>query len=155
MLNDNNFIKWLVLKAFISNEINNATKIAIIFILLYEISFLLAHLKREQFIAKYFDQKLQVSLVKRDYYIVNSIRKESKILYENGNSIKGNITTKYIKYSHKNTGTRGKFIPISGLQCFNSSIKCWKPVLLKPSFDLSVEIQSQFSRLVCFNWKHK
>ena len=118
------FFKWLVLKAFISNEINNATKIAIIFILLYEISFLLAHLKREQFIAKYFDQKLQVSLVKRDYYIVNSIRKESKILYENGNSIKGNITTKYIKYSHKNTGTRGKFIPISGLQCFNSSIKC-------------------------------
>ena len=118
------FFKWLVLKAFISNEINNATKIAIIFILLYEISFLLAHLKREQFIAKYFDQKLQVSLVKRDYYIVNSIRKESKILYENGNSIKGNITTKYIKYSHKNTGTRGKSIPISGLQCFNSSIKC-------------------------------
>ena len=118
------FFKWLVLKAFISNEINNATKIAIIFILLYEISFLLAHLKREQFIAKYFDQKLQVSLVKRDYYIVNSIGKESKILYENGNSIKGNITTKYIKYSHKNTGTRGKFIPISGLQCFNSSIKC-------------------------------
>ena len=118
------FFKWLVLKAFISNEINNATKIAIIFILLYEISFLLAHLKREQFIAKYFDQKLQVSLVKRDYYIVNSIRKESKILYENGNSIKGNITTKYIKYSHKNTVTRGKSIPISGLQCFNSSIKC-------------------------------
>ena len=118
------FFKWLVLKAFISNEINNATKIAIIFILLYEISFLLAHLKREQFIAKYFDQKLQVSLVKRDYYIVNSIGKESKILYENGNSIKGNITTKYIKYSHKNTGTRGKFIPISGLHCFNSSIKC-------------------------------
>ena len=118
------FFKWLVLKAFISNEINNATKIAIIFILLYEISFLLAHLKREQFIAKYFDQKLQVSLVKRDYYIVNSIGKESKILYENGNSIKGNITTKYIKYSHKNTGTRGKSIPISGLQCFNSSIKC-------------------------------
>ena len=118
------FFKWLVLKAFISNEINNATKIAIIFILLYEISFLLAHLKREQFIAKYFDQKLQVSLVKRDYYIVNSIGKQSKILYENGNSIKGNITTKYIKYSHKNTGTRGKFIPISGLQCFNSSIKC-------------------------------
>ena len=118
------FFKWLVLKAFISNEINNATKIAIIFILLYEISFLLAHLKREQFIAKYFDQKLQVSLVKRDYYIVNSIGKESKILYENGNSIKGNITTKYIKYSHKNTGTRGKFIPISGLQCFNSFIKC-------------------------------
>ena len=118
------FFKWLVLKAFISNEINNATKIAIIFILLYEISFLLAHLKREQFIAKYFDQKLQVSLAKRDYYIVNSIGKQSKILYENGNSIKGNITTKYIKYSHKNTGTRGKFIPISGLQCFNSSIKC-------------------------------
>ena len=118
------FFKWLVLKAFISNEINNATKIAIIFISLYEISFLLAHLKREQFIAKYFDQKLQVSLVKRDYYIVNSIGKQSKILYENGNSIKGNITTKYIKYSHKNTGTRGKFIPISGLQCFNSSIKC-------------------------------
>ena len=118
------FFKWLVLKAFISNEINNATKIAIIFILLYEISFLLAHLKREQFIAKYFDQKLQVSLVKRDYYIVNSIGKQSKILYENGNSIKGNITIKYIKYSHKNTGTRGKFIPISGLQCFNSSIKC-------------------------------
>ena len=118
------FLKWLVLKAFISNEISNARKIAIIFILLYEISFLLAHLKREQFIAKYFDQKLQVSLVKRDYYIVNSIGKESKILYENGNSIKGNITTKYIKYSHKNTGTRGKFIPISGLQCFNSSIKC-------------------------------
>ena len=118
------FFKWLVLKAFISNKINNATKIAIIFILLYEISFLLAHLKREQFIAKYFDQKLQVSLVKRDYYIVNSIGKQSKILYENGNSIKGNITTKYIKYSHKNTGTRGKFIPISGLQCFNSSIKC-------------------------------
>ena len=149
------FLKWLVLKAFISNEISNATKIAIIFILLYEISFLLAHLKREQFIAKYFDQKLQVSLVKRDYYIVNSIGKESKILYENGNSIKGNITTKYIKYSHKNTGTRGKSIPISGLQCFNSSIKCWKPVSLKPSFDLSVEIQSQFSRLVCFNWVHK
>ena len=124
MLNDNNFIKWIVLKAFISNEINNATKIAIIFILLYEISFLLAHLKREQFIAKYFHQKLQVSLVTRDYYIVNSIGKESKILYENGNSIKGNITTKYIKYSHKNTGTRGKSIPISGLQCFNSSIKC-------------------------------
>ena len=124
MLNDNNFFKWLVLKACISNEINNATNIAIIFILLYEISFLLAHLKREQFIAKYFHQKLQVSLVTRDYYIVNSIGKESKILYENGNSIKGNITTKYIKYSHKNTGTRGKSIPISGLQCFNSSIKC-------------------------------
>ena len=41
----------------------------------------------------------------------------------------GNITM-YIKYKHKNT------------------MKCWKTVSLKPSFGLTAEIWSQFSRLV-------
>ena len=44
MPNDNNFIKWLVLKAFIKNEVSNATKIAIIFVFLYEIYFLPVHI---------------------------------------------------------------------------------------------------------------
>ena len=63
---------------------------------------------------------------------------------------KGNITMKYIKYKHKNTGTSCKSIGISRLQCFGSSTKYWKTVL-KPSFELSVKI-NRFSRLVCFNW---
>ena len=66
--------------------------------------------------------------------------------------LKDNITTKHIKYKHKNTGTSGKPIHISGLQCFNSSRKCWKTVSSKPSFGLSVEIWSQFSSLVCVNY---
>ena len=44
MINYNNFIKWLVLKAFIKNEVSNATKIAIIFVFLYEIYFILVHI---------------------------------------------------------------------------------------------------------------
>ena len=40
--------------------------------------------------------------------------------------VKGNITTKYIEYKHKNTGTSCKSICISGLQCFHSSTKFWK-----------------------------
>ena len=43
MLNDNNSLKWLAVKACILNEANYATKIAIIFVFLYEIYFLLAH----------------------------------------------------------------------------------------------------------------
>ena len=44
MLNDKNFIKWLTLKAFfIINKVSNDTKIAIIFIAIYKIYFLLAH----------------------------------------------------------------------------------------------------------------
>ena len=43
MINDNNFIKCLAVKTFIINEVDNATKIAIIFVFLYEIYFLLAH----------------------------------------------------------------------------------------------------------------
>ena len=39
--NDNNFIKWLALKAF--TTFNNATKIVIIFVFLYEIYFPLPH----------------------------------------------------------------------------------------------------------------
>ena len=40
--------------------------------------------------------------------------------------VKGNITTKYIEYKHKNTGTSCMSICISGLQCFHSSTKFWK-----------------------------
>ena len=60
MLNNNNFIIWLALKAVIINEVSNATKNASIFVLLYEIYFLLArfyfkcNLISEQFIAKDF-----------------------------------------------------------------------------------------------------
>ena len=62
-------------------------------------------------------------------------------------TLKGNVT-KYIEYKHKNTGTSScKSICVSKLQCFNSSMKCWKTVLLKP-FGLSV--WNWFSRLVCF-----
>ena len=43
MLNDDNHIKWLALKASIINEVSNATKIAIIFVFLHEINFLPAH----------------------------------------------------------------------------------------------------------------
>ena len=43
MPNDINFIKWLVLKAFIINKISNAAKIAIIFVFVYEIYFVLSH----------------------------------------------------------------------------------------------------------------
>ena len=51
--------------------------------------------------------------------------------------LKGKITTKYIEYKHKNTGTSScKSIHISELQCFNSSTKCWKTVSLIPSFGL-------------------
>ena len=42
--NDNNFIKWIALIAFINyNERSNAAKIVIIFVFLYEIYFLFAH----------------------------------------------------------------------------------------------------------------
>ena len=37
--------------------------------------------------------------------------------------LKGNVTTKYIEYKHKNTGTRCKFGRISRLQSFYSSAK--------------------------------
>ena len=37
--------------------------------------------------------------------------------------LKGNVTTKYIEYKHKNTGTRCKFGRISRLQSFCSSAK--------------------------------
>ena len=57
--------------------------------------------------------------------------------------LKGNTTTKFIEYKHKNTGT-SKSICISGLQRFNSYTNCWKAVSLKP-YGLSVEI---WSRLV-------
>ena len=43
MLNDNNFIKWLALKAFIINKVSNATKIATIFVFCMKSIFLLAH----------------------------------------------------------------------------------------------------------------
>ena len=60
-----------------------------------------------------------------------------------------------MEYKHKNTGTSScKSICISELQCFNSSVKCWKAVSLKP-FGVSIEIWSQFHRLVCFDWVHK
>ena len=63
--------------------------------------------------------------------------------------LKDNIATKYIEYKHKNTGTSSsKSIRIAKLKCFNSSTKL---VSLKPSFGLSVEIWSQFSRLYCFD----
>ena len=66
--------------------------------------------------------------------------------------LKGNMATKYIEYKCKNTGTINcKAINISKLHCFSSSTKCWKTVSLK-HFGLSVEIWSQFSRLVCFDW---
>ena len=41
---------------------------------------------------------------------------------------------------------------MSGWQCFNSSTKYRKAVSLKPYFELSAEVWSWFSRLVCFNW---
>ena len=71
--------------------------------------------------------------------------------------LKDNIATKYIEYKHKNTGaSSSKSIRIAKLifnlllifMCFNSSTKL---VSLKPSFGLSVEIWSQFSRLYCFD----
>ena len=37
--------------------------------------------------------------------------------------LKGNIITEYIEYKHKNTG-KSKSIGKSGLQCFNSFMKC-------------------------------
>ena len=44
MLNDiNSFIKWLLLKVFILNEVNIVTKIASFFVFLYESYFLLAY----------------------------------------------------------------------------------------------------------------
>ena len=43
MLNDNSFITWLTLKAFIIKEVSNAIKIVIVFLFLFEIYFLLAH----------------------------------------------------------------------------------------------------------------
>ena len=42
MLSNNNFIKWLALKALIK-KVRNVTKIVIIIIFLYEIYFFLAH----------------------------------------------------------------------------------------------------------------
>ena len=53
---------------------------------------------------------------------------------------KDNITTS-IEHKQKNTG-------------INSFTKYWKAASLKPSFRLSVEIWSRFSKLVCFNWVH-
>ena len=35
MLNDNNFIKWLALKAFTINKVSNATQIVTVFVFLY------------------------------------------------------------------------------------------------------------------------
>lgn len=43
MLIDNDFMKWLTLKAFIISEVSNAIKIAIVFIFIFEIYFLLNH----------------------------------------------------------------------------------------------------------------
>ena len=43
LMPNNNFIKCLVLKAFIIQKVKNATKIRITLVFLYEIYFLLAH----------------------------------------------------------------------------------------------------------------
>ena len=67
--------------------------------------------------------------------------------------LKGNTTIRYTEYKHKNTGASCTSVRTSCLQCFNSFPRCWKTVSLKPSFELSAEIWSRFSRLVCFNWK--
>ena len=79
--NIKNFIKWLALKAFIINEVFNATKIAIFFVFLYDIYFALGYFcfkcnlrilnhtqqnKSEQFIMKDFHSKLPRNLVTRD-----------------------------------------------------------------------------------------
>ena len=54
--------------------------------------------------------------------------------------LKVNIKIKYIEYKRKNTGTSScRSIRISELQCFNSSTKCGKTLLLKPSFGLPLE----------------
>ena len=99
---------------------------------------------------------MQINLVRRDENIVNSGGKEikqNKFIRINKIILKDNIATNYIEYKHKNTVSSScKSIRISKLQCFNSSAKCWKIVSWKPSFGLSVETWSRFSRLVCFNW---
>ena len=100
---------------------------------------------------------MQINLVTRDLHTVNSQGKEieqnmlwKKII------LKNNITSKYIKHKHKNTGTSScKSIYISKWHCLNSHTKCWKPASLKPSFQLPVAIWSPFSGLICFNGVHK
>ena len=155
MLNDNNFSQMASAESIYIKRNKQCQKNCNYFYFTLWNLFSPCSFKKGTIYCKVFSSKITSKSCNKGLLYCKFNRKESKILYENGNSIKGNITTKYIKYSHKNTGTRGKSIPTSGLQCFNSSIKCWKPVLLKPSFDLSVEIRSQFSRLVCFNWEHK
>ena len=96
---------------------------------------------------------MQINLVKGDLIIANSPGKEIKqnTLWKKI-ILKGNITTKYIEYKHKNTGTSScNCIRISRLQCFTSFTKCCKTVSLKPCFGLSVEIWSRFSRFVLCN----
>ena len=89
---------------------------------------------------------MQINLVAKDYNITVSRGKEIKQNTWKKIFLKGNITTKNFEYKHKNTGTSScNSIPISELQCFTSSTKCWKAVSLKPSFPLSVEIWSYFS----------
>ena len=117
MLNDiNNFIKWLVLKPFIINKVSNATKIASVFVFLYESYFLLGqfcfkcHLKIPNktrvniLLRKIFIKHYKFCYARQKYCKFMQKRNRAKHITKNI-ILKGKITTTCIEHKHKNTGT--------------------------------------------------